>query len=189
MLNKISLQGLKTVTDNPQEKWLKAVAAMTQEEKDTNLFISIDNLCYEQAADLVKAGARIDFDDTLAFTLRRTDDAKMALLLIDLGLTAEHVTFKDVKTLIDDAFSDSLMLIKQLARTGMPVKERALVLTYVLEKKCANLLQDVLKDGENPLAFLRQAQTEAPHEHLQQLLSEMRQAQLKRQIRPFKFKP
>ncbi|MCE9506706.1 MAG: hypothetical protein K8R48_00105 [Alphaproteobacteria bacterium] len=177
------------MTDNPQEKWLQAVAAMTQEEKDTNLFISIDNLCYEQAADLLKAGARIDFDDTLAFTLRRTDDAKMALLLIDLGLTAEHVTFRDVKTLIDDAFSDSRVLIKQLARAGMPLKERALVLTHILEKKFAPLLQDVLKDGEDPLTFLRQAQAEAPHERLQQLLSEMRRDQLKRQIRPFRFKP
>lgn len=153
------------MAEKTREDWLKYLAGMPQPEKDNALFLCIDGLHYEQVEDLIKAGAKTKYphaeqNDVLAWAVRRTDDWRMVNLLLNLGLTAEHIRFKDLEGYLQEDSVAGTKLLTRLAHAGMPVVEKALAMIYASKEKESDLFNALLTPGEDPVALIKTAKRE-----------------------------
>lgn len=125
---------------------------LTQEQKNNRLYTMVDNLCYAEMRELVRSGARLD-DDILPWAIRRTDDAAMAHLLLDLGARAEKAFWKDLRRVSDEGEEGGFDLLLRACKAGLPLEERTRACVHAREVLRPDVAERLIAQESDIRAF------------------------------------
>ncbi|MDE1151431.1 MAG: hypothetical protein PW788_02745 [Micavibrio sp.] len=147
-----------------RDAWVAKMQQATAEEKNNALHLAIDTLSYEQVELLLDNGASHDFlapgQPLLPWAIRRTDDLQMAHLLLDHGVAATHVGFRDLWAFFEEDKESAYKLLDRLVDAGMNVQERAKAAVQMAQQgMAADVPRRLLKPGEDLQTLLDEGRT------------------------------
>jgi len=150
-----------------RDAWVTKMQQATLEEKNSALCFAIDTLSYEQVELLLQNGASRDFtapgQPLLPWAIRRTDDLQMAHLLLDHGVAATHVGFRDLWAFFEEDRDSAYKLLDRLVDAGMNVQERAKAAVQMAgQGMAADVPRRLLKPGEDLQTLLDEGKAEDP---------------------------
>ncbi len=125
---------------------------LTQEQKNSRLYTMVDNLCYAEVRELARCGAQID-TQLLPWALRRTEDAAMAHLLLDLGASAEKTRWRDLRRVSDEGEENGFDVLLRACKAGLPLEERTRACVHAREVLRPDVAEKLIAQESDIRAF------------------------------------
>jgi hypothetical protein len=142
------------MTQSAKEQFYEKLKTATQQEKNSALFMLLENLQYEDFAAVYKAGGRINQGvDDFAFAVKRVEDVQMTNTLLDLGLQAGSIRQKDLWFMFDGCVpkEEAYATLGRIIKAGMDEEERIKCAASALKKGDFEFIEPyILKPGEDP---------------------------------------
>jgi hypothetical protein len=142
-----------------RDEWYEELKTAPQEKKDQALSFAVENLEYEQVGALIRAGGELNGGiQMFEWALRRTDDMKLANIMLDCGWRCPDARYKDLWFFWDEDKEQAYRTLGRMLNAGMSEDERYKAAAGALKKGDFSYLDAyIVRPGEDMAKMINQA--------------------------------